>query len=1475
MIYNVKLKKLTNSSDVFSLFSRKYSLSKTLKFELKPTAETKQHLQDFIVSDTKRAKEYKELKKIIDEFHKDYIELTLSHKNILDKDKLTDFCKLWSDNNLLDEIKEKHNLKEKTKEEVIKKMEQQFRKDIVEQFKTLNPLLERFFKTADEEQLLGFLKKLDNKLWTKFKEKKEKALLDEYLQEPIKQKNIEKSILFSSELIKYLLPVWLKNSQLTDKEDKQKIIKNFGRFTTYLTGFNENRKNMYSVEEQGTAIAHRIINENLMKFLGNLQAYEKIKSSHPELQQSFKNMKSDFKEEFDYFSLENIEDLFKPEFFNSCLSQKEIDFYNTLLGGKTVEDGKKLQGINEYINLYRQKKKSEDIDIKIKYSNKNLPTMELLYKQILSDRESHSFILAEFENKKELLEALKSFWSVLFEEKTYQDYFHTKKKTSLWNNLHSLLTGRSYYDLEGAYFKSSELNKLSHNLFKDYRIITEALNENYDKIKVTLESYKKVLKKEDKKEFEKNIKSLKGFQTEWKKILSFEKNKEELKFSDEILASYFEFPIDKKTKKKNQKDFYSLQEIKDHIELYSKESDELKEDLDNLKKKLKDYKKDNIISSWFKYQFESKQNLDFFLQRNHEKENEDKREQNKNSLFSHIENHYQKIQNLSLDEKEFKKEEVEDIKFFLDLILHVLHLMKPFYLEGKASNLLDKGINNEIEVLYKKLKPIEKLYNQTRNYIAKKKSRYNKVKINFEDSTLLDGWDLNKEKDNLAVLLRKKDAVIGWKYYLGVMNKTTKDLFDYHIKLDDSEKVKQKKEELQDLILHRENDGNFYEKMNYKLLPDPSKMLPKVFFSKKNLDSFKPSEEIVRIRDNKTYAKNGGQDFSKADCHKFIDFYKESLKKHKEWNDFFKFNFSPTSQYNDISDFFQEVKNQGYNLQFDKIKSSYIEEKVKTGELFLFEIYSKDFSTKSKNRKNSKDNLHTIYFKGLFEKENLKDTVLKLNGKAEIFYRKATKKFNITHKKNTELENKNKNNPNKHSIFNYDLIKDKRFTEDKFFFHFPISLNFNSKGMKSYLFNQEVLKCLKGNKEVNIIGIDRGERHLAYYTIINQKREVLSQGSFNKMESSYKDNSGKEVKIEKDYHELLESKEKERDKSRKEWNKIENIKELKSGYLSYLVHKISKLMIEHKAIVIFEDLNLGFKRGRFKFEKQVYQKLEKALIDKLNYLVFKDKKSSELGGYLNAYQLTAPFESFQRMGKQTGYLFYVPAYYTSKVCPLTGFINLIYPKYKNVKESQQFFEKFDRIYFDKNKNYFVFEYQDKKVNPSKKTESIETLWKVCTHGEERYKWDVKDRKMIEVNVTENLKKLFEEHKIEYRQIADLKSTITKQEKKDFFSKLIDGLKITLQLRHINPDSKDEKEKDFILSPVADESGRFFDSRKAKEGEPKNADANGAYHIALKGLRTLENITSDKKDKLKLQAITNKDWFSFLKENSNKKIPKVG
>ena len=70
----------------------------------------------------------------------------------------------------------------------------------------------------------------------------------------------------------------------------------------------------------------------------------------------------------------------------------------------------------------------------------------------------------------------------------------------------------------------------------------------------------------------------------------------------------------------------------------------------------------------------------------------------------------------------------------------------------------------------------------------------------------------------------------------------------------------------------------------------------------------------------------------------------------------------------------------------------------------------------------------------------------------------------------------------------------------------------------------------------------------------------------------------------------------------------------------------------------------------------------------------------------------------------------------------------------------------------------------------------------------------------------------------------------------------------------------------------DNKGAFYDSRKANNTLPKDVDANGAYHIAKKGLWVLEQINQFEYDNwknLKL-AISNKEWLQFVQKNV--KIP---
>ena len=978
-----------------------------------------------------------------------------------------------------------------------------------------------------------------------------------------------------------------------------------------------------------------------------------------------------------------------------------------------------------------------------------------MYKQILSDRETSSFIPDQFENDKELLESLGKFINEM------------AKKGGILENLQNSVRSLKDADMRKTFVKGGvEITRISEKIFGNYSILKSAIYHHAETVVYPTPKSGKV---------------------------------------SETLE-------DKRKKYVNKQDVFSITELESMLSIYANHLDDDSPDKETI---IKYTNVKNIISNHFLSTIDDLINDEDIGFRTAVEE---------------------VLSLLSLDRLNKGKqgqEQTHKIQKMLDAFLAMSHSVKPLHLVSRRKPIdvpdMDMGFYNNFSKTFEAFdQMVIALYNKTRNHLTKKPYSKDKIKVNFENPTLLDGWDINKAKANNSTILRKDGL-----YYLAIMHSNYNSIFD----------------EIPDV----KNHERVYEKVNYKLISGINKMLPKVFFSKKGIETFNPPRSILDLYKNSEH-KNGDT-FNLDSCHRLIDFFKENVGKYKVnptdefgW-DVFNFKFSPTKSYQDISYFYREIEMQAYKIWFADISETYINQCIEEGKLFLFQIYNKDFSPYSTGT----PNLHTLYWKALFESENLKDVVAKLNGQAEIFYRKhSIKKDERTiHNANQVIQNKNENNPKKTSSFEYDIIKDKRYTVDKFHFHVPITLNFKAPGVTR--FNNKINDTLAKSDDTYIIGIDRGERHLLYYTVLSSKCEIVEQGTLNTVST----NHGYKV----DYQKKLDKKEKERDKARKAWTSIENIKELKAGYLSHVIHKLSQLIIKYNAIVCLEDLNFGFKRGRFKVEKQVYQKFEKALIDKLNYLVFKDVKFGKPGHYLNAYQLTAPFDSFKKLGKQTGILYYVQASYTSKIDPVTGFINFLYPRYESFLKSKMFFENMNGIRYNAEKDYFEFMIDYSIMTPSRDLSGYKNKWTICTFGDKRFKnfrnanenWE-----SVVVNVTAELKQLLEQAGITFQLGQDLRESITQIKDTKFYRKLFKLLQVTLSLRH----SKTGTDEDFILSPVADENGKFFDSRKATEKQPKDADANGAFHIALKGLWNIQKIKEwDGTSNLNL-AMKNVEWFSF-------------
>ncbi|KEJ92204.1 type V CRISPR-associated protein Cas12a/Cpf1 [Synergistes jonesii] len=1137
--------------------------------------------------------------------------------------------------------------------------------------------------------------------------------------------------LFKKELFSELLPEMIKSELVSDLEKQAQLdaVKSFDKFSTYFTGFHENRKNIYSKKDTSTSIAFRIVHQNFPKFLANVRAYTLIKERAPEVIDKAQ------KELSGILGGKTLDDIFSIESFNNVLTQDKIDYYNQIIGGVSGKAGdKKLRGVNEFSNLYRQQH-PEVASLRIK--------MVPLYKQILSDRTTLSFVPEALKDDEQAINAVDGLRSEL-------------ERNDIFNRIKRLFGKNNLYSLDKIWIKNSSISAFSNELFKNWSFIEDAL-----------------------KEFKEN--EFNGARSAGKKAEKWLKSK-----------------------------YFSFADIDAAVKSYS---EQVSADISSAPSASYFAKFTNLIET----AAENGRKFSYF----------------------------------AAESKAFRGDDgkTEIIKAYLDSLNDILHCLKPFETEDISD--IDTEFYSAFAEIYDSVKDVIPVYNAVRNYTTQKPFSTEKFKLNFENPALAKGWDKNKEQNNTAIILMKDG-----KYYLGVIDKNNK------LRADD---------------LADDGSAYGYMKMNYKFIPTPHMELPKVFLPKRAPKRYNPSREILLIKENKTFIKD--KNFNRTDCHKLIDFFKDSINKHKDWRTF-GFDFSDTDSYEDISDFYMEVQDQGYKLTFTRLSAEKIDKWVEEGRLFLFQIYNKDFADGAQGS----PNLHTLYWKAIFSEENLKDVVLKLNGEAELFFRRKSIDKPAVHAKGSMKVNRRDidGNPIDEGTYveicgyangkrdmaslnagargliesglvritevKHELVKDKRYTIDKYFFHVPFTINFKAQGQGNI--NSDVNLFLRNNKDVNIIGIDRGERNLVYVSLIDRDGHIKLQKDFNIIGGM-------------DYHAKLNQKEKERDTARKSWKTIGTIKELKEGYLSQVVHEIVRLAVDNNAVIVMEDLNIGFKRGRFKVEKQVYQKFEKMLIDKLNYLVFKDAGYDAPCGILKGLQLTEKFESFTKLGKQCGIIFYIPAGYTSKIDPTTGFVNLFNINDVSSKEKQKdFIGKLDSIRFDAKRDMFTFEFDYDKFRTYQT--SYRKKWAVWTNGKRIVREKDKDGKfrMNDRLLTEDMKNILNKYALAYKAGEDILPDVISRDK-SLASEIFYVFKNTLQMRN----SKRDTGEDFIISPVLNAKGRFFDSRKTDAALPIDADANGAYHIALKGSLVLdaidEKLKEDGRIDYKDMAVSNPKWFEFM------------
>lgn len=1281
-----------------------YELSKTIRFSLIPQFETAKHIEkhtqagEFLMKDEKRDRDYADAKKILDRYHRKYIE------DILKNFRLS-----------IDSLKNAATYKAQSDKEKLKEEYESLRKEIVKKFTEGDACKEKKGGKIEFEAVKDTLNKLLSK----------------------------------------------NNDQQKDfnEQDKKLLTQFKGLTTPYFSQYATARNNVYTADDQTTAFAYRTINDNLDKFLCNQQNWEKIREKlSDKLHVLQQQLSVDLKK---HLSCENVDQVFELQTFNKCILQNGIEHYNAVLGNgnKNSKNDKKIKGLNQLINEYNQR-----VDKK-----NRLPRLIPLYKQIMGDVASLSFVKPCFDTNKELWDAINKYYS----EDLLGD---TSEKESYLLQMAQLIEDLDVESAQGVYINKRKIASVSKYVFDDYSYIVRHFESPWENSEeVTEYELSKLLR-----------------------IVGEEKRQEMLESLKKVRIPYREKVTDEKALWKEESD-----EPK-YITVYRDHSP--KEAVAEIKKRFGKIK--GLCN-------------------------------NTNNACANI---------------DLRKDvsEKDHLKSFLDALLEFCQV--AFLFRTKSENA--KANRSDLfysayDDLEERLRVMPSLYDKVRNYVTRKPYSTKKYRVFFDAKQRCEGWASSKEKDYKSFILRKfNETKKDFDYYLGIYNTTNRK---YYL-CDEVGNLR---------YPSPDNNTPCYEKMMYAQIADAVRDLPHFFFSNKWKTNHVIPAHILEIKENESYKKSKdnkeNKSFKKEDLHQLIDYYKKCIPQYAPWRHYNFISLKETSAYQSIQEFANDVDQDGYRMWFERISETKIRDMVKDGKLLLFQIYNKDFSEGSTGR----ENLHTMYWKALFSPENLENPLYKLNGKAELFFRKATPslKKEPTHKKGEKKTPKSDNS--EPGCFPHDIVKDKRFTKDSYQFHVPITLNFRKGKTTQKAVNESCIEYIKQLPEddIHFIGIDRGERHLIYLSVIDRNGNIVEQKSYNTIVSETTRADGMSFTSEYNYHEALDKKEDDRQKARVNWDAITAIKDLKSGFLSQVVSDIARMMVKYHAVVALEDLNFGFKRGRFKIEKQVYQKFEKALIDKLNYLVFKDKDPDEEGGLRHPLQLTAPFESFQKLGKQTGMLFYVPAAYTSKIDPTTGFVDQLKPCYINEKQAQEFFQKFESITYNAVEDYFVFSADYKKFGISEQKQT----WEICTHGGAcRFIFRPKEKKLLSVDVTKDLKAKLEERGIEYKHGQDLRPVLAKGDK-DILKPFIDGLKVVLRLRY-----EDSQGNDVLISPVKNAQGIFFNSRQIKKEDklPIDPDANGAYHIALKMLMLYEQEIK-KQDSQKKLIIKNKDWFDFACQRFNK------
>lgn len=365
----------------FNKFTGVKPVSKTLRNALIPTEFTMANLErnGIISADELRAEKRQELKKIMDDYYRDLIERTLAENHSINWHILFELMKSKMHGDEKDTAKKLENEQKSKREEI-----------------------HRLF--AEQEEF---------------------------------------GKIFSAKLVSDILPGFVASYAMYNDEDrteKAEVVKLFNKFMSSFTEFFENRKNVFSKENISTSLCHRIVNDNALIFLNNMDSYKRImenfKSESELVSKGLETMLGEWK----------ISQIYSEDFFGMTMTQSGIEFYNDICGE-----------LNLVLNLYCQKSKKNSARFK----------MKRLHKQILCTEKSSFEISYKYDNDKDVYTSVNGFIKNI-------------KNNNIIERLLKLGTETEQYDLNKIYISSQSYETVSIAIGGTWETIRNCLTSWYD-----------------------------------------------------------------------------------------------------------------------------------------------------------------------------------------------------------------------------------------------------------------------------------------------------------------------------------------------------------------------------------------------------------------------------------------------------------------------------------------------------------------------------------------------------------------------------------------------------------------------------------------------------------------------------------------------------------------------------------------------------------------------------------------------------------------------------------------------------------------------------------------------------------------------------------------------------------------------------------------------------------------------------------